>query len=143
MNEQTIYKFREATDLDPTLIETIENTFTGDHDELEPGHIYFLNRQKLSSAGLLTKGGEIPTFWQLLRRTVNDSSVHLYMLYDEAHKGLGSADKKILPVKQSQAGSSMEMMGNARFLWLSVSLQHRSALPLQWKGVQSVSLILS
>ena len=94
LNEQTIYKFREATDLDPTLIETIENTFTGDHDELEPGHIYFLNRQKLSSAGLLTKGGEIPTFWQLLRRTVNDSSVHLYMLYDEAHKGLGSADKK-------------------------------------------------
>ena len=77
LNEQTIYKFREATDLDPTLIETIENTFTGDHDELEPGHIYFLNRQKLSSAGLLTKGGEIPTFWQLLRRTVNDSSVHL------------------------------------------------------------------
>ena len=94
LNEQTIYKFREATDLDPTLIETIENTFTGDHDELEPGHIYFLNRQKLSSAGLLTKGGETPTFWQLLRRTINDSSVHLYMLYDEAHKGLGSADKK-------------------------------------------------
>ena len=94
LNEQTIYKFREATDLDHSLIETIENTFTGDHDELEPGHIYFLNRQKLSSAGLLTKGGETPTFWQLLRRTINDSSVHLYMLYDEAHKGLGSADKK-------------------------------------------------
>lgn len=94
LNEQTIYKFREATDLDYSLIETIDNTFTGDHDELEPGHIYFLNRQKLSSAGLLTKGGETPTFWQLLRRTVNDSSVHLYMLYDEAHKGLGSADKK-------------------------------------------------
>lgn len=94
LNEQTIYKFREATDLDYSLIETIENTFTGDHDELEPGHIYFLNRQKLSSAGLLTKGGETPTFWQLLRRTVNDDSVHLYMLYDEAHKGLGSADKK-------------------------------------------------
>ena len=94
LNEQTIYKFREATDLDPTLIETIENTFTGDHDELEPGHIYFLNRQKLSSGGLLTKGGETPTFWQLLRRTVKDHSVHLYMIYDEAHKGLGSAGKK-------------------------------------------------
>lgn len=94
LNEQTIYKFREATDLDYTLIETIENTFTGDHDELEPGHIYFLNRQKLSSTGLLTKGGEIPTFWQLLRRTVNDPSVHLFMLYDEAHKGLGSVAKK-------------------------------------------------
>lgn len=94
LNEQTIFKFRQATDLDYTLIETIENTFTGDHDELEAGHIYFLNRQKLSSTGLLTKGGETPNFWQLLRRTVNDTSIHLYMLYDEAHKGLGSADKK-------------------------------------------------
>ena len=110
LNEQTIYKFREATDLDPTLIETIENTFTGDHDELEPGHIYFLNRQKLSSAGLLTKGGEIPTFWQLLRRTVNDSSVHLYMLYDEAHKGLGSADKK------DTAGETMLRAGGLFFI---------------------------
>lgn len=93
LNEQTIYKFREATDLDKSLISTIENTFTSDHKELEAGHIYFLNRQKLSSAGLLTKGGEIPTFWSLLQRTVNDPSIHLYMLYDEAHKGLGSADK--------------------------------------------------
>ena len=93
LNEQTIYRFREATDLDRSLIETIENTFTGDHHALEPGHIYFLNRQKLSSAGLLTKGGEIPTFWDLLRRTINDPSVHLFMLYDEAHKGLGSAAK--------------------------------------------------
>ena len=95
LNEQTIFKFKEATDLDYSLIETIENTFTGDHDELEPGHIYFLNRQKLSSSAILASGKEgNPSFWQLLQRTVNDSSVHLYMLYDEAHKGLGSADKK-------------------------------------------------
>ena len=94
LNEQTIYKFREATDLDKSLIETIENTFTGDHDILEPGHIYFLNRQKLSASGLLTRGGEVPTFWDMLRRTVNDPSVHLYMLYDEAHKGLGSAGRR-------------------------------------------------
>ncbi len=93
LNEQTIYKFREATDLDKSLICTIENTFTCDHKELEAGHIYFLNRQKLSSSGLLTKGGEIPTFWSMLQRTINDPSIHLYMLFDEAHKGLGSADK--------------------------------------------------
>lgn len=94
LNEQTVFKFREATDLDESLIEIIDNTFTGYHEILEPGHIYFLNRQKLSSAGLLTRGGEIPTFWELLHRTINNPSVHLFMLYDEAHKGLGSADKK-------------------------------------------------
>lgn len=93
LNEQTIYKFREATDLDRSLICTIENTFTSDHNELEAGHIYFLNRQKLSSAGLLTKGGDIPTFWSMLKRTINDPAIHLYMLFDEAHKGLGSADR--------------------------------------------------
>lgn len=92
LNEQTIYKFKDATDLDHSLIETVENTFASDHRTLEPGHIYFLNRQKLSSTGLLTKGGEDSTFWDLLRRTENDPTIHLYMLYDEAHKGLGSDD---------------------------------------------------
>lgn len=102
LNEQTSDKFKAATDLDNSLIETIENTFTGDHTELEPGHIYFLNCQKLSKTGLLTKGGEIPTFWDLLRRTVNDPSVHLYVILDEAHKGLGSNANNARDEKQGE-----------------------------------------
>lgn len=94
LNGQTIDKFMAATDLDWTLIETIENTFTGDHRRLEPGHIYFLNRQKLSSKGLLSQDGETPSFWTLLSRTISDPTVHLYMILDEAHKGLGSEASK-------------------------------------------------
>lgn len=93
LNDQTIDKFMAATDLDWTLIETIENSFTGDHDRLEPGHIYFLNRQKLSVKGLLSQDGETPSFWTVLERTVHDPTVHLFMVLDEAHKGLGSEAK--------------------------------------------------
>ena len=93
LNDQTIDKFTAATDLDWTLIETIENSFTGDHDRLEPGHIYFLNRQKLSTKGLLSQDGETPSFWTVLERTIHDPTVHLLMVLDEAHKGLGSEAK--------------------------------------------------
>ena len=90
LNNQTIDKFKAATDLDPSLIETIENTFTDNHFKLEPGHVYFLNRQKLAKTGMLVKGGEHLTFWQLLQNTYQ-SPTHVYMVLDEAHRGLGSA----------------------------------------------------
>ena len=90
LNDQTIDKFMAATDLDWTLIETVESSFTGDHNRLEPGHIYFLNRQKLSAKGLLSQDGETPSFWTVLERTIHDPTVHLFMVLDEAHKGLGS-----------------------------------------------------
>lgn len=93
LNMQTMQKFLAATDLDISLVETIENTFTQYHHRLEPGHIYFLNRQKLAGKNILVKGGEVPTFWSLLKDTINDPSVHLYMVLDEAHKGLGKADR--------------------------------------------------
>lgn len=92
LNEQTLMKFKAATDLDPSLIVTIENTFTQENMRLKPGHIYFLNRQKLSSSGKLVQGGETLTFWNLLKDTIADPSVHLFMILDEAHKGLGSAE---------------------------------------------------
>ena len=90
LNKQTIDKFIAATDLDPSLIETIENTFTDNHFRLEPGHVYFLNRQKLAKTGMLVKGGEHLTFWQILQNTYQ-SITHVYMVLDEAHRGLGSA----------------------------------------------------
>lgn len=90
LNNQTIDKFKAATDLNPSLIETIENTFAENHFKLEPGHVYFLNRQKLAKTGMLVKGGEHLTFWQLLQNTYQ-SPTHVYMVLDEAHRGLGSA----------------------------------------------------
>lgn len=90
LNNQTIDKFKAATDLDPSLIETIENTFADNHSQLAAGHVYFLNRQKLAKTAMLVKGGEHLTFWQLLQNTYQ-SNTHVYMVLDEAHRGLGSA----------------------------------------------------
>ena len=90
LNNQTIDKFMAATDLDPSLIETIENTFANNHFQLDAGHVYFLNRQKLAKSGILVKGGEHLTFWQLLQNTYQ-SHTHVYMVLDEAHRGLGSS----------------------------------------------------
>lgn len=90
LNRQTMMKFQEATDIDSFLLEEIGTEFTQYHSKLKPGYVYFLNRQLLSSGNILVRGGEIPTFWQLLKDTINDPSIHLVMILDEAHKGIGS-----------------------------------------------------
>jgi superfamily II DNA or RNA helicase len=86
--EQTRSRFLEATDLDGTRIESVTNTFTQNHDVLEPGKVYFMHRQLLGKGKLLTRGGETRTFWQLLRESI-DSGLHLYLFLDEAHRGIG------------------------------------------------------
>ena len=93
LNEQTRKKFLDATDIDESLIITIGNTFTKNNSKLQPSHIYFLNRQLLGAGKLLTKGGETPTFWQMLEETYR-SNIHLYMFLDEAHRGLGAKYSK-------------------------------------------------
>ena len=86
--DQTKSRFVEATDLDNTRIESVTNTFTQDHDMLEPGKVYFMHRQLLGKGKLLTRGGETRTFWQMLRESI-DSGLHLYLFLDEAHRGIG------------------------------------------------------
>lgn len=92
--EQTRERLLEATDLDESLIESVTNTFSRDHDVLEAGKVYFLHRQLLGKGKLLTRGGESRTFWQVLRDSI-ESGLHLYMFLDEAHRGIGSEAKKI------------------------------------------------
>ena len=90
LNRQTMLKFQDATELGVLSMEEMGPDFTQRHTELEVGHVYFLNRQLLASGNTLVRGGETLTFWQLLRDTIDDSSIHLYMMLDEAHRGLGS-----------------------------------------------------
>ncbi len=90
LNRQTLLKFQDATEIDGLLLEEIGPEFTQYHTKLEPGHVYFLNRQLLATGNTLVRGGDIPTFWTLLKDTINDSSIHLVMMLDEAHKGIGT-----------------------------------------------------
>lgn len=68
---------------------TIEES-SFDMEELEDGHIYFLNTQKLSKAGNLSQQGDgrAYTIWQTLENTAKNKADRLYFIIDEAHRGM-------------------------------------------------------
>ncbi len=63
-----------------------------DMEMLEDGHIYFLNTQKISRNGKLTKhmDGRQYTIWETLDNTAQHKSDRLYFIIDEAHRGAKS-----------------------------------------------------
>lgn len=63
-----------------------------DMEMLEDGHVYFLNTQKISRSGKLTKhsDGRQYTIWETLENTIQNKSDHLYFIIDEAHRGAKS-----------------------------------------------------
>lgn len=92
LNKQTIKSFSKSSDmLDPsTSMKIIGSEFALNHDELNPGVIYFINRQLLSKRGILVNGNEgNRTFYDILTNTIEDKDIHLYLFIDEAHRGLG------------------------------------------------------
>lgn len=68
---------------------TIEES-SFDMEELEDGHIYFLNTQKLSRSGNLGQHGDgrAYTIWQTLENTAKNKADRLYFIIDEAHRGM-------------------------------------------------------
>ena len=104
LNEQTRFRIHEAADRIPhSNLVVIGSTFN--QDKLEPGKVYFLNSQKLSRNSLLVKGapdedGDVLlersaspdlrqyTMWDILRNTIEDEHLTLYLVLDEAHRGM-------------------------------------------------------
>lgn len=68
---------------------TIEDA-SFDMEELQDGHIYFLNTQKLSVSGNLgqNRDGRNYTIWQTLENTAKNKADRLYFIIDEAHRGM-------------------------------------------------------
>lgn len=65
-----------------------------DQETFDDGHIYFLNTQKLSTTSKLTKNGDGRTYtiWQTIANSVHDKSDRLYIIIDEAHRGMQGKD---------------------------------------------------
>ncbi len=63
-----------------------------DMEMLEDGHIYFLNTQKISRTGNLTKHSDDRqyTIWETIDNTIANKSDRLYFIIDEAHRGAKS-----------------------------------------------------
>jgi type III restriction enzyme len=105
LNEQTRFRLGEASDrLNWTNLHVVENSFN--REKFSPGKVYFLNTHKLSRNSLLVRGHErgvetepsLPdmgpdarsyTIWDTIRNTIDDPVLTLYLVLDEAHRGLG------------------------------------------------------
>lgn len=89
LNEQSKQKIELKTSkLRFGQCETIsEESF--DREMLEDGKIYFLNTQKISRSGNLTKHSDTRqyTIWETLDNTIANKADHLYFIIDEAHRG--------------------------------------------------------
>lgn len=109
LNEQTRFRLMEASDrIRHTDLVVVENTFN--RASFEGGKIYFLNTQKLGKNSLLVRGfdqeeleakaGELLpetrpdlrayTIWDTIRNTIEDPNLTLYLVLDEAHRGMST-----------------------------------------------------
>lgn len=113
LNEQTRFRIMEASDrINHTDLVVVENTFN--RPRFEAGKIYFLNTQKLGKNSLLVRGHDpedlaakagdlLPetrpdmrayTIWDTIQNTIEDPSLTLYLVLDEAHRGMGTTTVK-------------------------------------------------
>lgn len=109
LNEQSRFRLMECADrLRHTDLVVMDNSFH--RARFEAKKIYFLNTQKLGKKSLLVRGfdgdddggdngglfpGSRPdlrsyTIWDTIRNTVEDPALTLYMVLDEAHRGMGN-----------------------------------------------------
>ena len=110
LNEQSRWRLQEASDkLTVSDLITVENTFA--REKFEPRKVYFLNTGKLSKNSLLVRGHDaadpaidrddrqLPimpdlrshTIWDTIQHTIEDPDLTLYLVLDEAHRGIQSA----------------------------------------------------
>ena len=89
LNEQSKKKIESKSDMIRTnQLITIDSNFQT--EVLEPGNVYFLNTQKLGSDKLLTQKSDQREFtiWETLTNTATQYSNQLYVVIDEAHRGM-------------------------------------------------------
>lgn len=109
LNEQTRFRLLASADrLRSTDMVVVDNSFH--RPRFDAGKIYFLNTQKLGKKSLLVRGFDesaddqhafpemrpdmrAHTIWDTIRNTIEDPSLTLYLVLDEAHRGMGSSSR--------------------------------------------------
>ena len=117
LNEQSRSRLLESSDrLNLSDLKVVQNSFN--QEKLEAGKIYFLNTQKLSKNSILVRGNEeadnesgttqltmpMPdlrsfTIWDTIRNTIEDPTLTLYLLLDEAHRGMTEVSGSVSQLK--------------------------------------------
>lgn len=93
LNRQTRSKMLDASDLlVPSTLVEIDEGFQ--EEQLASRRCYFLNTQKLSKTSRLVQSGTNNrqiSFWEVLANTIRGERVNLYLILDEAHRGMKRA----------------------------------------------------
>lgn len=92
LNQQTRYRIMEASDrLGPSRLIVIGEKFDAEH--LASGNVYFLNRQKLTGKTFITSSNDRTySLWDTIGNTINHPGRTLYLVIDEAHRGMRPAN---------------------------------------------------
>ena len=92
LNEQTRLKIESKSDRIHQAWRLVSIDANFDTEQLEGGHIYFLNTQKLGSDKALTRKGDgrQHSLWETLTNTAKAKSDRFYVVIDEAHRGMRS-----------------------------------------------------
>lgn len=108
LNEQTRFRLMASADrLRSTDLVVVDHSFH--RQRFDAGKIYFLNTQKLGKKSLLVRGFDesgdpdafpemrpdtrAHTIWDTIRNTIEDPSLTLYLVLDEAHRGMGKPSR--------------------------------------------------
>ncbi len=91
LNEQTRHRFIESGDrIDVSQLQIIGEGFQ--QETFTPGNVYFLNIQKLRSDTTYVTRTDTRTWtlWDTIQNTIESNDRTLYLVLDEAHKGMRS-----------------------------------------------------
>jgi len=89
LNQQSLEKISMAASAEMIgRLVSVDANF--DAEYFNPGYVYFLNSQKLSLAGLLTRKGDGRQFsiWETINNTIIRQKDRFYLVIDEAHRGM-------------------------------------------------------
>lgn len=101
LNEQTAEKMRAMSEVLTGLrVQIIDSAF--DQPAFQPGRVYFLNTQKLGTdKRLVTVGdGRTHSIWETVDRTIEELGSSLYVVIDEAHRGMKGRGKDAVTIIQ-------------------------------------------
>ena len=108
LNRQTRNKMLASSDLLQPAQLVVLNKYFRD-SALNAGRVYLLNIQKLSTRSGLAQGGRNlrqHSMWEVLANTINGGHVDLYLVLDEAHRGMKESKDRKTIVQRLIAGSS-------------------------------------
>jgi hypothetical protein len=154
LNEQSRFRLLEASDrISISDLVVVQSTFQ--RETLEAGKIYFLNTQKLGKSSLLVRGHDADdegvekdgqmrimpdmrsfTIWDTIQNTIDDPALTLYLVLDEAHRGMRAATgagEKTTIVKRLINGSG-SVPGVPVVLGISATVERFNAAMTDMQG---------